>query len=111
MERESELFEKERVYDPGSIAISVLLGPVSGPVSYILYGISQDFGPDDPDTAKILVVQAMMNDLLGRLEEAEPIYKRALAIEEEAFGPGHPYVARTLCRLARHYNQRRRCPS
>ncbi len=32
----------------------------------------------------------------GRYAEAEPLFKRALAIMERAFGPGHPHVAVSL---------------
>ncbi len=32
----------------------------------------------------------------GRYAEAEPLYKRALAIFEKALGPGHPLVAQSL---------------
>ena len=34
--------------------------------------------------------------LQGRYAEAEPLYKRALAILEKALGPDHPDVATTL---------------
>ena len=30
----------------------------------------------------------------GQYAQAEPLYKRALAIWEKALGPDHPYVAR-----------------
>ena len=36
----------------------------------------------------------------NRLAEAEPLMRRALAIDEESFGPGHPKVARDLNNLA-----------
>ena len=32
----------------------------------------------------------------GRYAEAEPFYKRALAIKEKALGPAHPHVATSL---------------
>ncbi len=35
--------------------------------------------------------------------EAEPLYKRALAILEKALGPGHPLVATSLNNLAELY--------
>jgi hypothetical protein len=37
---------------------------------------------------------------MGRLAEAEPLMKRALAIDEAAFGPDHPDVATRLNNLA-----------
>ena len=36
----------------------------------------------------------------GRYAEAEPLYKRALAIREKALGPDHPDVAASLNNLA-----------
>ena len=37
----------------------------------------------------------------SRLEEAEPLMRRALAIDEKAYGPDHPAVAKDLNNLAR----------
>ena len=36
----------------------------------------------------------------NRLSEAEPLMRRALAIDEKSFGPDHPNVARDLNNLA-----------
>ncbi len=36
----------------------------------------------------------------GKLGEAEPLYRRALAIDEASLGPAHPDVARDLNNLA-----------
>jgi hypothetical protein len=36
----------------------------------------------------------------NRLDEAEPLYRRALAIDEQAYGPDHPRVAIPLNNLA-----------
>jgi tetratricopeptide (TPR) repeat protein len=36
----------------------------------------------------------------GRYEEAEPLYRRALAIDEVAYGPNHANVAADLTNLA-----------
>jgi tetratricopeptide (TPR) repeat protein len=36
----------------------------------------------------------------NRLAEAEPLFRRALAIDEKSFGPEHPNVARGLNNLA-----------
>jgi tetratricopeptide (TPR) repeat protein len=36
----------------------------------------------------------------NRLAEAEPLYRRALGIDEKSFGPEHPNVARDLNNLA-----------
>jgi tetratricopeptide (TPR) repeat protein len=40
----------------------------------------------------------------GRYGDAEPLFKRALAIKEKAFGPDHPGVALGLSNLASLYN-------
>ena len=37
---------------------------------------------------------------LGRFEEAEPLFHRALKIAEASFGPDHPAVASDLNNLA-----------
>ncbi len=39
---------------------------------------------------------AVVYEDLGRYAEAEPLYKRALAIREKALGPEHPSVATSL---------------
>ncbi len=39
----------------------------------------------------------------GRYGEAEPVYKRALAIFETALGPDHPHVGASLNKLANLY--------
>jgi hypothetical protein len=44
----------------------------------------------------------------GRHADAEPLYKRALAIEEKAHGPSHPDVATLLDNLADLYERERR---
>ncbi len=36
----------------------------------------------------------------GKLGEAEPLYRRALAIDEASLGPAHPDVAKDLSNLA-----------
>ena len=39
----------------------------------------------------------------GRYADAEPLYKRSLAIREKALGPDHPDVAMSLNNLAAFY--------
>ncbi|MGA0925448.1 MAG: tetratricopeptide repeat protein, partial [Lutimaribacter sp.] len=43
---------------------------------------------------------------MGRLEDAEPMYQRALAIDMAALGPNHPNVATYLNNLAGLYKAR-----
>jgi tetratricopeptide (TPR) repeat protein/CHAT domain-containing protein len=45
---------------------------------------------------------------LGRYVEAEPFFRRALAIYEKAFGPNHPDVAASLHNLATLYTEQGR---
>ena len=40
----------------------------------------------------------------ARYQEAEPLYERAIAIDEKALGPEHPTVATMLNNLALLYN-------
>ena len=40
----------------------------------------------------------------GRYADAKPLYKRALAIRQEALGPDHPDVAQSLNNLADLYS-------
>ena len=53
-------------------------------------------GPEHPDVARSLNNLAGLYRAQGKYAEAEPLYRRALAIDEKALGPEHPDVARTL---------------
>ncbi len=46
---------------------------------------------------------ALLYEAQGRYGDAEPLYKRALAIREKALGPEHPDVAQSLHNLAKVY--------
>ena len=61
------------------------------------------FGPDDLRLATTLNNLAVLYDEQGRYAEAEPLYKRALAIMEQVLGPEHPDVALNLNNLASLY--------
>ena len=50
-------------------------------------------GPIIPMSRRSLNNLARLYDDQGRYAEAEPLYKRALAIREKALGPDHPDVA------------------
>ncbi len=47
-------------------------------------------GLDHPDVAQSLNNLALLYYAQGRYDVAEPLHKRALAIEEKALGPDHP---------------------
>ena len=53
---------------------------------------------------------AALYEAQGRYAEAEPLYKRALAIYEKALGPEHPNVATSLHNLALLYEAQSRLP-
>jgi tetratricopeptide (TPR) repeat protein len=50
----------------------------------------------DPDVARSLNNLAGLYYAQGRYEAAEPLYQRALAIQEQRLGPNHPDVVVTL---------------
>ena len=52
-----------------------------------------------PDVANRLNNLAGLLQNTNRLSEAEPLYRRALAINEKSYGPDHPYVANLLNNL------------
>ncbi len=61
------------------------------------------FSPKDPRRAVSLNKLALLYDAQGKYAEAEPLYKRSLAIWEQALGPEHPDVAGSLNNLAELY--------
>ena len=65
---------------------------------------AEGFGPEDPRLAKSLNNLAEVYSAQGRYANAEPLFKRALAIYEKALGPEHPNVATGLNNLALLYN-------
>jgi hypothetical protein len=58
--------------------------------------IEANFGPEEPDLARSLVVLADRYKTARKYAEAEPLYRRAVAIQEKVLGPEHPDVANTL---------------
>ena len=57
---------------------------------------AQGFGAQDPRFATSLNNLAELYRAQGRYGEAEPLFKRSLAIWEKALGPEHPEVAASL---------------
>ena len=53
-------------------------------------------GPDHPNVATSLNNLAGLYNAQGRYAEAEPLFKRSLAIREKALGPDDSAVARSL---------------
>ena len=64
---------------------------------------AEKFGPQDPRLATGLNNLAALYRAQGKYGEAEPFYKRALAIREKVLGPDHPDVATSLNNLAGLY--------
>ena len=57
---------------------------------------AEAFEPQDPRLATSLNNLAELYHTQGQYAQAEPLYKRALAIYEKALGPDHPSVATSL---------------
>jgi tetratricopeptide (TPR) repeat protein len=57
----------------------------------------KDTGTDHPDVAKTLTDLADVHRDQSQYALAEPLYERALEIEEKAVGPDHPDLILTLC--------------
>ncbi|MEE8286868.1 MAG: CHAT domain-containing tetratricopeptide repeat protein [Gammaproteobacteria bacterium] len=49
----------------------------------------QEFGPNDPSIADLLIGLGDVYRQYGQYAEAEPLYKRALRIQEQTLGPDH----------------------
>jgi tetratricopeptide (TPR) repeat protein len=65
---------------------------------------AEKFGPEDTRLATTLNDLAAVYYNQGKYAQAEPLYKRALAIKEKALGPEHPVVATSLNNLAALYD-------
>ncbi len=61
---------------------------------------SEDFGEEDPRFAASLSNLALLYDDQGRYAEAEPLFKRALTINEKALGREHPNTRLALENLS-----------
>jgi tetratricopeptide (TPR) repeat protein len=61
-------------------------------------------GSEHPDTAQSLNNLASLYDDQGKYDEAEPLYKQALAIREKALSSEHPDTASSMNNLAWLYD-------
>ena len=66
-------------------------------------GVKARFGVNHANYALALSSLARVYEAQGKYTDAEPLYKRALAIREKALGPDHPDVATALNNLALLY--------
>lgn len=64
---------------------------------------AEKFPPDDPRLRLTLNNLAETYRVQARYNEAEPFFKRLLAMDEKALGPEHPSVAASLNNLANNY--------
>jgi tetratricopeptide (TPR) repeat protein len=88
--------ERDAVY---ARAMELCLSPTS---------MAQQFGPEHIEVARSLNVLADRYATQGKAAEAEPLYERALAIEEKAMGPEGLDLAITLesyAAVLRHMNR------
>ena len=66
----------------------------------VLSIVTSAFGPDAQETATALDNLALTYKHLARYTEAEPLYRRAIEIDEKTLGKDHPDVARDYNDLA-----------
>jgi tetratricopeptide (TPR) repeat protein len=66
-------------------------------------GLAELSLPDGQDVLTQVDIVAELYRDLGRLAEAEPLYKRALEIRERTLPAGHPDIAQSLNNLALLY--------
>ena len=72
---------------------------VSGGMRAWMAKTGDKFATGSLDTDRLASVGQLLHNL-ARFKEAEPLYRRALAIDEAAHGPDHPDIANTLNDLA-----------
>src|SRR5205823_1747739 len=86
------------VGDPDDVRSWRMLDPLA-PHALAVAGRADEAGIPEP-TARLMSQLGMLFDAKARYAEAEPMYRRALAIAEASFGPDHPDVANRLHNLA-----------
>jgi tetratricopeptide (TPR) repeat protein len=84
--------------DPGDVRNWPLLDPLA-PHALAVVGRSDEAGIPEP-TARLMNELGVLFATKARYREAEPLYRRALAIDEASRGPDHPNVATRLNNLA-----------
>jgi tetratricopeptide (TPR) repeat protein len=70
----------------------------------IVAGLEKSTGPGSREVASALNNEAELYNKLHRYAEAEPLYKRSLAIRRAVLGPDHPDTVKSLDRLAEIYH-------
>ena len=77
-------------------------------VQAVVGDTGEDTRSRSPDVAQSLNNLAQLYHAEGRYTDAEPLYKRSLAIREKTLGPDHPDVAASLNNLAELYRNQGR---
>ena len=75
-------------------------GPGKSVRKQLMLLLKASFGAEHPEVAIGLNNLASLLHATNRLEEAEPLMRRALAVDEHSYGTEHPNVARSLLNLA-----------
>src|SRR5271169_317987 len=93
---ETQLFSQmAEAHDAGHFAEALPLA------RQLLASYERRLSPDDPKLAAFLEMVADLHRVLGRTDDALAIYRRALAIDEHAFGPDHLNVGIILSDISR----------
>ena len=71
------------------------------PSAQVCAALVDEYGLSFPEAARLLNQAGVYLSARARYAEAEPLYRRALDIDEQSYGPDHPDVARDLNNLAR----------
>jgi tetratricopeptide (TPR) repeat protein len=66
----------------------------------IVAALEKSAGPTSPEVASALNNEAELYNKLHRFSEAEPLYRRSLAIRRAVLGPDNPDTQKSLARLA-----------
>jgi len=101
--RAARLQPNNRQYAQAAGSLADKMGDYRAAASYnevALNLATAEFGPDAIETATALNNLALTYQRLARYTEAEPLYRRAIAIDEKALGKDHPDIARDYNNLA-----------
>lgn len=66
----------------------------------VVTALEKSAGPGSREVASALNNEAELYNKLHRYAEAEPLYKRSLAIRQQVLGPDHPDTIKSMNRLA-----------
>src|SRR5262249_43832998 len=93
--RAARLQPSNRQYTQRAGQLAYRMGDYAAAASFhetTLSLVTSAFGPDDEETALALNELALVYKSLARYMEAEPLYRRAIEIDERVLGKDHPDV-------------------